>query len=123
MESPLLNRAVFEDFASLFDAAELVEMLAQWHADCAVALASMIEALGRGDLAGVGELAHRAAGGALALGATGLARACEGLRSAAESADGAMVSLADVEELRAVVEASYVAMLGAHGDPSRPRDA
>jgi|GEM_PF-2940578 len=107
----VLDRDAFDDFAGLFTACELVEMIEQWHADSLVALSAIAHALAHDDRARIGELAHRAAGGALALGATAMARTCEGLRSAAES--GGAVTAADVAQVRAMVTATHEAMQAA----------
>jgi HPt (histidine-containing phosphotransfer) domain-containing protein len=107
----VLDRAAFDDFAGLFDADELRGMVEQWYADSAAALAAMTDALARADSAQLGEIAHRAAGGGLALGATALARCCERLRAAAES--GGAVTGADIAQVRATVEATYAAMKAA----------
>jgi HPt (histidine-containing phosphotransfer) domain-containing protein len=109
----VLDRAAFDDFAALFDAGELHEMIERWHEDSATALTAMTDALARDDLALIGDLAHRAAGGGLAIGAIALARACEGLRAAAESAGA--VTDADIARVRATVRATYVAMRAAVG--------
>jgi HPt (histidine-containing phosphotransfer) domain-containing protein len=115
----VLHRPAFDDFAGLFDDDELSEMIEQWHADSLAALSTIADALAQDDRAKIGELAHRAAGGALALGATAMARACEGLRAAAES--GGAVTAADVGQVRATVTATHAAMraaLESAGEPS-----
>ncbi len=108
---PVLDRAAFDDFAGLFEAGEMLEMLGEWRADCAGALERIADGLRGGDRAVVGEAAHRMAGGALALGATGLARRCEGLRAAAES--GGALDDGDVARLRTHVDATLALMTAA----------
>jgi HPt (histidine-containing phosphotransfer) domain-containing protein len=108
---PVLDRATFEEFAELFDSEELPGVIARWHADSAAALAAIAEALAGDDRARVGEIAHRTAGGALALGATSLASACERLRVTAES--GGAVTEADLAQVRAAVAATHAAMTNA----------
>jgi hypothetical protein len=71
----------------------------------------MTDALACADVKRIGEIAHRVAGGGLALGAMALARRCEGLRATAES--GEAVTAADIAQVRDVVEATYVAMKAA----------
>jgi HPt (histidine-containing phosphotransfer) domain-containing protein len=110
-QTPVLDRAAFDEFAALFDAAELREMIEDWHADNEAALAAIAAALAREDGGRIGEIAHRATGGALALGAIRLARACERLRVAAESPTP--VTAADVAPVRAAVEATHAAMTDA----------
>jgi len=80
-------------------------------ADSAAALDAIAGALARDDRARIGDVAHRTAGGGLALGATELARACEGLRRIAESARP--VTDADVAQVRTAVDATYAAMTAA----------
>jgi len=109
--TPVLDRAAFDDFADLFDDEELRDVIAEWRAESAAALDAIAGALARDDRAGIGELAHRTAGGGLALGATALARACEGLRASAES--GGPVTDADIARVRATVETTYAAMTAA----------
>jgi hypothetical protein len=110
-QTPVLDRAAFDEFAALFDAAELRQIIEEWHADSATALAAIADALARDDRVRIGEIAHRAAGGGFALGAVRLARACEALRATAES--GAAVADADVALMRAAVEATYTALTDA----------
>lgn len=108
----LLDAAAFGAFASLFDAAELREVVEEWHADSVNALGVMTRAQASGDDAQIGELAHRTAGGGLALGATALARACETLRAAAESGRRP-VSAAQLDPVADAVAATYAAMIAA----------
>ena len=107
----VLDAAAFGAFASLFDAAELREVVEEWHADSVNALGVMTRAQASGDDAQIGELAHRTAGGGLALGATALARACETLRAAAES--GRPVRAAQLDPVADAVAATYAAMIAA----------
>jgi HPt (histidine-containing phosphotransfer) domain-containing protein len=107
----MIDRAAFDDFADLFDAAELRDVIEQWHDDSANALEAIAQAQAEGDGARIGQLAHRAAGGGMALGATALARSCERLRAAAES--GAPVTDAEIEPVRAAVAATYAALTDA----------
>jgi HPt (histidine-containing phosphotransfer) domain-containing protein len=109
--TPVLDRAAFDEFAGLFDEEELRDMIEQWRADSAAALDAIAAALARDDRAQIGEVAHRTAGGGLALGATALAQACEGLRMTAES--GRPVTDADIAQVRSAVEATYAAMSAA----------
>ncbi|CAN5233467.1 hypothetical protein BH20ACT16_BH20ACT16_14960 [soil metagenome] len=112
--SAVLDRVAFDDFAGLFDAAELRAVIEQWHDDSASALDAIAQAQARGDRAQIGQLAHRAAGGGMALGATALVRTCERLRHAAES--GAPVTDAEIAPLREAVAATYAALTDAAGD-------
>lgn len=107
----VLDAAAFGAFANLFDAAELREVVEEWHADSVNALDAMTRAQAGGDDAQIGELAHRTAGGGLALGATALAHACEALRAAAES--GRPVSAAQLDPVADAVAATYAAMISA----------
>jgi HPt (histidine-containing phosphotransfer) domain-containing protein len=107
----VLDRAAFDDFAALFDRDELRGVIEEWRADSEKALAAIADARARDDRAQIGELAHRAAGGAMAIGASVMARACEQLRAAAES--GGEVDDAAVARVRAAVEATYAAMTDA----------
>ena len=109
----VLDRAAFDDFAGLFSADELHDVIEEWHADSRRALEAIAAALARDDRAQVGEIAHRAAGGGLALGATSFAAACERLRAHAEGGDP--VSDADVAAVRDAVAATYLAMTDAGG--------
>ena len=104
----LLDRALFDEFAELFEPAEMRDVIAEWHADLQTALHTIGEALERDDPAEVARVAHRTAGGGLALGATGLAEVCEGLRARAES--GADVTADDVERVRRAAEATHRAL-------------
>ena len=108
MGDELLDRAAFDDFAALFDAGELREVIAEWHADALAALGRIAAALERGDHGQIGELAHRAAGGALALGAPAIASRWERLRRSAES--GGEVAAADLDELGEGIEATLRAL-------------
>ena len=107
-ESELLDRAAFHDFAGLFSPDELRDVIEEWHADSRRALDAIADSLAHDDRARVGEIAHRAAGGGLALGATALAAACERLRAQAEGGDP--VTDADVAAVRDAVAATYLAM-------------
>ncbi|HEX8158163.1 MAG TPA: Hpt domain-containing protein, partial [Solirubrobacteraceae bacterium] len=84
-----------------------------WHADAQTALARIAGSLERGDLAEIGQIAHRAAGGSLALGASALAALWEQLRGAAESGRG--VDVGELERVRATVEATKRALCAAAG--------
>jgi HPt (histidine-containing phosphotransfer) domain-containing protein len=110
-QTPVLDRGAFDEFAGLFDAGELRQIIEEWHADSATALSAIADARARDDRVRIGEIAHRTAGGGLALGATRLARACEDLRTTAES--GAPVTDADIARMRAAVEATYAALTDA----------
>ena len=107
----VLDRVTFDDFAGLFDAGELRDVIAQWHADSAKALDAIAAAHAAGDNGTIGELAHRAAGGGLAIGATALARACERLRASAES--GGPVTGDEIAAVRAAVAATHAALTDA----------
>ncbi len=109
----LLDRALFDEFAELFDPDEMRDVIAEWHADLQTALRAIGEALERDDPAEVARVAHRTAGGGLALGATSLAAVCEGLRAQAES--GAEVTEDDVERVRESAEATHRALEDAVG--------
>jgi HPt (histidine-containing phosphotransfer) domain-containing protein len=109
----MLDRSAFDDFAELFDAEELREVIAEWHADAEASLARISDSLERGDRAEIGQIAHRAAGGSLALGASALAALWERLRGAAES--GRAVEVADLERVRAVIESTQRALCAAAG--------
>jgi HPt (histidine-containing phosphotransfer) domain-containing protein len=108
-----LDRNAFDEFAELCDAAELREVIAEWHADAEGSLARISRSLQRGDLAEIGQVAHRAAGGSLALGALALAALWEQLRGAAESGHG--VDAADLEHVRDALEATQLALYAAAG--------
>jgi HPt (histidine-containing phosphotransfer) domain-containing protein len=110
-ETAVLDRVTFDDFAGLFNDSELREVIEEWHADSANALAALAAAHASGDNARIGALAHRAAGGALAIGATTLAEACERLRASAES--GAAVTDDELAPVRAAVAATYAALTAA----------
>lgn len=110
-ETDVLDRAAFDDFAGLFSPDELHDVIEEWHADSRRALDAIAQSLARDDRAQVGEIAHRAAGGGLALGATAFAAACERLRAHAEGGDP--VSDADVAAVRDAVAATYLAMTDA----------
>lgn len=106
--SEVLDRAAFHDFAGLFSPDELHNVIEEWHADSRRALDAIAESLARDDRARVGAIAHRAAGGGLALGATAFAAVCERLRARAEG--GEPVTDADVAAVRDAVAATYLAM-------------
>ncbi len=112
-DSALLDRALFDEFADLFDADEMRDVIAEWHADVASALELIEEARRRGDPAEVARVAHRTAGGGLALGATRLAAVCEGLRATAES--GAGVTGDDIDRVRHSAAETYRALAAAAG--------
>jgi HPt (histidine-containing phosphotransfer) domain-containing protein len=107
-DDEVLDRTAFDDFAGLFDAAELRDVIEEWHADSLKALDAISAARARGDRVQIGELAHRAAGGAQALGATALASACERLRALADSGDD--VDEGAVLAVRDAVHATHAAM-------------
>ena len=104
----VLDRALFDEFAELFDPDEMRDVIAEWHADLQTALRSIGEALERDDPEEVARVAHRTAGGGLALGATSLADVFEGLRERAES--GAGVTVDDIERVRIAAEATHRAL-------------
>lgn len=112
-DSALLDRALFDEFAELFDRDEMRDVIAEWHADVFTALGLIEDALARDDAAEVARVAHRTAGGGLALGATSLAAVCERLRAQAESGDG--VSAADVDRVRESAQATHRALTDATG--------
>jgi HPt (histidine-containing phosphotransfer) domain-containing protein len=112
-DSALLDRALFDEFAELFDADEMRDVIAEWHADVNSALAIIEDALERGDPAEVARVAHRTAGGGLALGATSLAAACERLRAQAESGEG--LTSEDIDRVRRAAEATHRALTDATG--------
>lgn len=112
-DAAVLDRAAFDGFAELFDAAELRDVIAEWHADAQAGITRICGSLARGDLAEIGQVAHRAAGGSLALGAVGLAALWEQLRGAAESGRG--VQVADLDSVRAAIEATQRALCAAAG--------
>lgn len=107
----VLDRVAFDDFAGLFDDAELRDVVEQWHADGVRVLDAIDAAHASGDNVKIGELAHRAAGGGLAIGATALARACEHLRASAES--GGAVTDDEIAPVRAAIAATYAALTDA----------
>jgi HPt (histidine-containing phosphotransfer) domain-containing protein len=113
-QTPVLDREAFDEFAGLFDGGELRQIIEEWRADSATALAAIADAHARDDRVRIGEIAHRAAGGGLALGATRLARACEGLRATAES--GGPVTDDEIARMRAAVEVTYAALTDAASD-------
>ena len=113
----VLDRATFADFASLFATAELGGIVEQWHEDSLGAVDAICAARADGDRARIGDVAHRAAGGGLALGALAFAQACERLRAVAES--GGDVSDAEVDAVRAAVATTYAAMSGAAAELAR----
>jgi HPt (histidine-containing phosphotransfer) domain-containing protein len=104
---------LFDEFADLFDSQEMRDVIEEWHADVSSALALIEDALRRGDRAEVARVAHRTAGGGLALGATSLADVCEGLRAQAES-DGD-VTEEDVDRVRRSAAATHRALEAAAG--------
>ncbi len=108
-DDPILDAGVTAQFAGLFDAGELRDVVEEWRADGEAALRAVDAAVAGGDLGRVGEIAHRTAGGGLALGAARLARACERLRAAAEA--GTHVTAADVAPLREAFELTHAALV------------
>lgn len=109
----LLDRALFDEFADLFDADEMRDVIEEWHSDVQRALTIIEDARERGDGAEVARVAHRTAGGGLALGATNLAAVCEGLRAHAES--GAELTSEDVDRVRRAADATHRALTDATG--------
>lgn len=109
----LLDRALFDEFAELFDAEEMRDVIEEWHADVTSALGLIEDAVERGDPAEVARVAHRTAGGGLALGATTLAAACEGLRAQADS--GEDLTSDDINRVRRAAEATHRALTDATG--------
>ena len=107
-ETPVLDAAAFDDFAALFHRDELRGVIEEWHADSVDALGAIAEALARDDREQIGELAHRTAGGGLAIGAILLAQACERLRASAES--GGRVGDAQIAPVRTAIAATYAAL-------------
>jgi HPt (histidine-containing phosphotransfer) domain-containing protein len=103
----VLDREAFADFAGLFRRDELRGVIEEWHADSERSLAAIADAQARDDRRQIGELAHRAAGGAMAIGATDMVRACERLRAAAESGGATDEAVARVRD---AVRATYDAM-------------
>jgi HPt (histidine-containing phosphotransfer) domain-containing protein len=114
-DDEVLDRVAFDDFAGLFERGELRGVIEEWHANSQKALAAIADARARGDAAQIGELAHRAAGGAMAIGATALARAAERLRAVAES--GGSVGDDAIAPVREAVTATYAAMTAAVNEP------
>jgi HPt (histidine-containing phosphotransfer) domain-containing protein len=112
-ESALLDRALFDEFAELFDHDEMRAVIEEWRADVATALDVLDDARRRGDPTEVARVAHRTAGGGLALGATSLAAVCDGLRQRAES--GAGVTADDIDRVRSAAEATHRALADAAG--------
>jgi len=112
-EAAVLDRAVFDEFADLFDRDEIRDVIKEWHADVSRALQAIEDARRRDDPAEVACVAHRTAGGGLALGATSLAAVCDGLRELAES--GAAVTADDIERVRRAAEAAHRALEDAAG--------
>lgn len=112
-DSALLDRALFDEFADLFDPEEMRDVIAEWHTDVGAALELIEEARRRDDPAEVARVAHRTAGGGLALGATSLAAVCERLRAAAES--GADLTDEDIDRVRQSAAATYRALADATG--------
>jgi HPt (histidine-containing phosphotransfer) domain-containing protein len=109
----LLDRALFDEFADLFDPEEMRDVIQEWHADVQSALLLMEEALQRSDPAEIGRIAHRTAGGGLALGATSFAGVCEGLRAQADSGSG--VTAGDIDRVRGAAVATHRALTDAAG--------
>ena len=109
----LLDRTLFDEFAELFDDEEMRDVIQEWHADVASALTIIEDALQRSDPAEVARVAHRTAGGGLALGATSFAAVCEGLRAQAES--GGDVTSDDLDRVRRAAEATHRALSDATG--------
>jgi HPt (histidine-containing phosphotransfer) domain-containing protein len=89
------------------------DVIQEWHADVSNALVIIEDALQRDDPAEVARVAHRTAGGGLALGATSLADVCESLRAQAES--GASVTSDDIDRVRRAAEATHRALSDAAG--------
>jgi HPt (histidine-containing phosphotransfer) domain-containing protein len=112
-DAAVLDRALFDEFAELFDRDEMRDVIEEWHADVSHALQVIEDALQRDDPAEVARIAHRTAGGGLAIGATSLAAVCDGLRELAES--GAGVTAGDVERFRRAAEATHRALEDAVG--------
>jgi HPt (histidine-containing phosphotransfer) domain-containing protein len=112
-DSALLDRALFDEFAELFDRDEMRDVIVEWHADVASALGLIDDARKRDDPAEVARVAHRTAGGGLALGATSFAAVCEALRQRAES--GEALTDADVERMRTAAAATHRALADAAG--------
>lgn len=113
-ESALLDRATFDDFAGLFERAELRDVVDEWHDDSTRALAAIEQARAGGDRARIAEIAHRTAGGGMAVGAIALARACERLRAAAHSADP--IGDRPIAAVREAVALTYAALMQAAAD-------
>jgi HPt (histidine-containing phosphotransfer) domain-containing protein len=109
----MLDRYAFDEFAGLLDDAELREVIAEWQSDAQTSLSQISGALTRGDAVEIGRLAHRAAGGSLALGALGLAALWEQLRWAAEAGGG--VDVVDLDRVSAAIEATQRALHAAAG--------
>jgi HPt (histidine-containing phosphotransfer) domain-containing protein len=112
-QTALLDRPLFDEFAELFDRDEMRDVIGEWHADVSKALQVLDEARQRDDSAEVARVAHRTAGGGLALGATCLAALCEDLRARADS--GAEVTWEDIDKLRRAAEATHRALTEAAG--------
>jgi len=112
-ETEVLDRAAFDDFAGLFSPDELHDVIEEWRADSRRALDAIAEALACDDRARIGDIAHRAAGGGLALGASAFAAACERLRAHAEGGDP--VTDADLAAVRHAAAATYLAMTEGRG--------
>jgi HPt (histidine-containing phosphotransfer) domain-containing protein len=112
-DEAVLDRALFDEFAELFDHDEMRDVIEEWHADVSRALRAIEDALRRDDPAEVACVAHRTAGGGLAIGATSLAAVCDGLRELAES--GAGVTPDDIERVRSAAEATHRALEDATG--------
>jgi HPt (histidine-containing phosphotransfer) domain-containing protein len=109
----LLDRALFDEFAELFDADEMRDVIVEWYADVESALQLIDDARGRDDAADVARIAHRTAGGGLALGATSFAAVCEQLRARADS--GAELTDEDIGRVRDAAAATHRALSDAAG--------
>jgi HPt (histidine-containing phosphotransfer) domain-containing protein len=109
----LLDRALFDEFAELFDPDEMRDVIVEWYADVESALGLIDEAMQRNDPAEVARIAHRTAGGGLALGATSFAAVCERLRAQADS--GAELTDEDIDRVRDAANATHRALSDAAG--------
>jgi HPt (histidine-containing phosphotransfer) domain-containing protein len=109
----LVDRALFDEFADLFDAEEMRDVIGEWYADVESALGLIDDALRRYDAADVARVAHRTAGGGLALGATSFAAECEQLRARADS--GAELTAEHIARIRDAAAATHRALSDAAG--------
>ena len=100
----LLDRALFEEFADLFDPDEMRDVIVEWYADVESALALIDDARRRSDAAAVARVAH---------GATSFAAVCEQLRARADS--GAELTDEDIERVRDAAAATHRALSDAAG--------